>query len=151
MLKNHWLLVLVLLILASCSSITGDKPAGTLSESTMGNILVDMQLVESKMRVTTDSLSLIQLRDSVYLRARFAEVFRKNKVTPDEFNSSLDYYIKHIDKLDAIYNNVIATLTELDEKGKTKNKDPKSKSDQQKAKADTLINESNTAKVKKLE
>lgn len=149
--KSLFSLIVLIVLLASCSSITGDRPAGTLSESAMGDILTDMHLVESKMRVTTDSLSLIQLRDTTYLRVRFAEVFRKHETSPDKFNKSLDYYLKHIEILDEIYDEVIANLTELEAKATKKENSASTDSivKSKKKLADTLINENNTAKVKK--
>ncbi len=150
MIKNLFAWLLLILLFFSCSFITGDKPVGTLSESKMSEILTDMHIVEAKMRVTTDSAFMVQLRDTSFLRARFSEVFLKHETTPDEFNQSLDYYLEHIEKLDEIYDQVISKLTELETT--VLNKDAKTPAgDKQKSKqksGDTLINESNTAKVK---
>ena len=151
MIRNLFAWLLISLLSFSCSFIAGDKPVGTLSETKMSDILTDMHLVEAKMRVTTDSVFMVQLRDTSFLRARFSEVFLKHSTTPDEFNQSLDYYLKHIEILDEIYDQVISKLTELETT--VINKDAKTQAgDKQKLKqrsGDTLINESNTAKVKK--
>jgi hypothetical protein len=102
----------IALLWASCSSILSSKPSGTLSEKQMTDILVDIHLTESTLKIINDSSA--RLNDTTYLRTRFAQVFSKNDVDPDDFTVSLDYYMKHIDDLDKIYTEVINRLTELE-------------------------------------
>jgi phage-related protein len=107
---TKWAFLLCLAILSvSCNSLLKSKPSGLLSESQMTDILVDMNLTEASVRAANDSIS--RLNDTTDLRIRFAEVFRKHDVTPDEFNISLNYYLEQIDELDKIYSEVISRLS----------------------------------------
>jgi hypothetical protein len=110
---KRWAFILSIAMLAvSCSSLLSSKPSGTLSEKQMTDVLVDIHLTEATLRIANDSLA--RLSDTTELRNRFAQVFKKNDVTPDDFNSSLNYYLEHIEELDKIYVEVINRLTELE-------------------------------------
>jgi len=110
---KKWTYILCIAILAtSCDSLISSKPSGTLSEEQMADVLVDIHLTEATLRIANDSIT--RLNDTNELRNRFATVFKKNDVTPDEFNSSLNYYLEHIEKLDKIYVEVINRLTALE-------------------------------------
>ena len=111
MIKWTFFLCLAVL-LVSCNSLLRSKPSGLLSESQMTDLLVDMHLTEATVRAANDSIS--RLNDTTDLRIRFAEVFRENDVTPDDFNKSLRYYMEQIDELDKIYSEVISRLTLLE-------------------------------------
>jgi hypothetical protein len=110
---TKWAVLLCIAMLsASCNSLLTSKPSGTLSETKMVDILVDIHLTEAALKTMNDSLN--RLNDTTGLRIRFAQVFRKHDVEPDEFNTSLDYYIEHIEDLDKIYVEVINRLTEME-------------------------------------
>ncbi len=96
----------------SCNNILQSKPSGTLSEREMTDLIVDIHLAEATVRMGSDSLA--RLNDTTKLRIRFASVFHKHDINPDDFNKSLDYYLKHIDILENIYGDVIKRLTELE-------------------------------------
>ncbi len=100
------------LLWASCSSIFNSKPVGTLSQSQMVDLLVDIHLTEATYKMANDSIS--RLDDTTGIRQRFAQVFRKHDIKPDRFNNSLNYYIEHIEDLNKIYSEVIVKLTEID-------------------------------------
>lgn len=110
---KKWAFILCIAILAaSCNSLLRSKPSGTLSEEEMIDILVDIHLTEATLRMANDSVA--RLNDTTELRNRFAQVFRKHDVDPDDFNTSLNYYIQHIEQLDKIYVEVINRLTEME-------------------------------------
>jgi hypothetical protein len=110
---KKWAYIFCLVILvASCSRILSSKPSGTFSEEQMVDILIDIHLTEATIRIANDSIG--RLNDTTDLRKRFARVFSKNDVNPDQFNSSLNYYLEHIELLDNIYKDVIARLSEMD-------------------------------------
>ena len=110
---GKWPFILFIALFASsCNGIINSKPSGTLSEKKMIDVLVDIQLTEATLTIANDSI--VRLNDTTQLRNRFAEVFRKHNTDPDDFNASLDYYLKHIDELDKIYVEVINRLTELE-------------------------------------
>ena len=85
---------------------------GTLSEKQMTDMLVDIQLTEAVLKTVDDSIS--RNMDTTGLRIRFAGVFKKHNIDPDDFNNSLNYYLEHIEDLDKIYVEVINRLTELE-------------------------------------
>ena len=110
---GKWAFILfIALLAASCNSILDSTPSGTLSEKQMIDVLVDIHLTEATMKITDDSYA--RLSDTTQLRIQFAQVFAKHNIDPDDFNASLDYYLKHIDDLDKIYVSVINRLTELE-------------------------------------
>ena len=112
MLKNWAFIVFVALLSASCSRILRSKPLGTLSEEQMIEVLVDIHLTEATLKIANDSLA--RINDTTGIRNRFAQVFRKHEVEPDNFNASLNYYLEHIEEIDKIYTEVINRLTALD-------------------------------------
>ena len=112
MMKKWTLYLCIALLAASCTSIFSSKPAGTLSEDEMIDILVDMHLTAATLRISNDSL--IRLNDTTDQRIRFAHIFRKYDISPADFNASLNYYLEHIETLDKIYVEVINRLTELE-------------------------------------
>lgn len=112
MIKNWILFVSIVMLTVSCDSIFTSKPAGTLNEDEMIDILVDIHLTEATLRISNDSLS--RKNDTTDQRIRFAHVFRKHDIDPDDFNKSMDYYLEHIELLDNIYKEVINRLTEME-------------------------------------
>jgi hypothetical protein len=110
---KKWAFVFYLAMLAaSCNSILSSKPSGTLSESEMVKLLVDIHLTEATLRISNDTLN--RLNDTAYIRIQYAQVFRKNDITPDAFNKSLNYYLQHIETLDKIYTEVISKLSAME-------------------------------------
>ncbi len=110
--KKWAFLVCMALLTASCSNLLSSKPSGTLSEKQMTDLLVDINLTEATLKTANDSS--IRLGDTTALRNRFAQVFKKHDIDPDDFNASLGYYLEHIDELDKIYVEVINRLTALE-------------------------------------
>lgn len=109
---KKWTFILCLaVLLASCDNLLKSIPDGTLSEKDMTDLLVDIHLTEATLRVANDSL--VRFEDTTNIRIRFAQVFRDHDVTPEQFSSSLNYYIEHIEELDKIYIEVISQLTVL--------------------------------------
>lgn len=78
----------------------------------MTEVLVDIHLMEATLKIASDSMS--RLNDTTDLRNRFAAVFKKHDINPDDFNSSLNYYIQHIEQLEKIYVEVINRLTVME-------------------------------------
>lgn len=110
--KKWTFLVCMALLTASCSNLLSSKPSGTLSEKQMADLLVDIHLTEATLKIANDSS--FRINDTTALRNRFALVFIKHDIDPDDFNASLGYYLEHIDELDKIYVEVINRLTTLE-------------------------------------
>lgn len=47
-------------------------------------------------------------------RAGYVVLFKKHKVTPGQFQASVEYYTRHPDVLNDIYDDVITNLTEME-------------------------------------
>ncbi len=109
-------LFLILLFLAfACKDGEGllsSRPSGVLSQDEMTDILVDIHLAESALRV--GNIQHISNADSTYQKSQFLEIFREHEVSPDEFRNSVKYYTEHVTLLDAIYTEVINRLTEME-------------------------------------
>jgi hypothetical protein len=110
--KNWAFIVCFALLVSSCNSILSSKPIGILNEDQMTDILVDIQLTEATLKTVDDSI--FRKTDTTDLRNRFAGVFKKHDVDPDNFNASINYYLEHIEELDKIYVEVITRLTEME-------------------------------------
>jgi hypothetical protein len=87
------------------------RPSGILSKDKMADLLVDINLAESAMRVGKDQHS--SLADSMYQKSMYLKVYEKNDVTPDEFRKSLDFYTKNIEDLNDIFTEVIDRLNSM--------------------------------------
>lgn len=110
---NKFLYLICLAIVSvSCEGLLKSTPSGLLDESQMTDILVDMHITEATLRASNDSI--LRLNDTAQLKIRYAEVFRKHEISPEDFNMSLNFYIERIDILDNIYTDVITQLTELE-------------------------------------
>jgi len=102
------------MLTASCNGLLTSKPSGTLSESKMVDVLVDMHITEATVKFGIDTIE--HTIDTTDARNRFAEVFRNHNIKPEEFNTSLNYYLEHVEEMDKIYSDVINKLTEIDAK-----------------------------------
>ena len=86
---KKWAFIFSIALLAvSCNSLLKSKPAGTLSEEKMTEVLIDIHITEAILRIGNDSL--VKLNDTTDIRNRFAQVFRKHDIEPDDFNRMLN-------------------------------------------------------------
>lgn len=95
MLRHATLFVLALWVLCSCKP---SLPSHVLSPSDMEDILVDLHLAQGMAELHTFT------SDDRYLLAH--SVFRKHRVTEEEFDSSMVWYSGHCEKLAEIYERV---------------------------------------------
>lgn len=105
----------VLMLVSSCNrggGVLSSRPSGVLSEDEMVDILVDINLAESALRVGNGQHNMPA--DSVYQKSQFLAVYEKNGTTPDAFRKSLEYYTQHIELLDKIYSDAIDRLQEME-------------------------------------
>jgi len=113
--KTVLVFVFLIHILTSCergNRFLNSRPVGVISEKHMADVLVDIHLAESALRVGNTQKTMPG--DSTYQRSQFLEVFDKHRITPDEFRKSLSYYAAHISKLDEIYTEVIDRLNQME-------------------------------------
>lgn len=97
---------------SSCSLLPSediDKPADLIPRNKMIIILADMQISEAFL----DDLRKSGVRTNDSSLLYFQKVFKKNQVTPLEFENSLLYYKKDLEQMDLIYTDVVTRLNEL--------------------------------------
>ena len=103
-------------ILFSCTdkSALDAKPADLLTEEQMSRVLVDIHITESAL-----SLKNLNRDSSLSIYAGYkADIFQEHHITEEQFKQSYDYYSKHSDKLDHIYEVVIDSIGAKEAKGK---------------------------------
>lgn len=84
-------------------------PADVLDKEKMAEVMTDLQMMESAMRLNYhhqgDSLKIAE--DKLIL-----SVFEKNNVTEKQFDTSFEYYSSHPGEMEVIYESVINQLSE---------------------------------------
>ncbi|WP_165784687.1 DUF4296 domain-containing protein [Solitalea longa] len=100
---------LILLVFAGCS--TNDKPANLIPQDKMRYLLTDMHLIESRSYriVKDDSAKRVT-------KASYLFVLKKYKVDTAQFRSSMEYYLKHPDVMDKMYEQMIDSLSKRQSK-----------------------------------
>jgi len=104
--------IVLLMMVSSCSSLSSedtDIPSDLISRDKMVIILADMQISEAFL----DDLRKTGIRTNDSSLLYFQKVFKKNQVSPLEFENSLLYYKKNLEQMDMIYTDVVTRLNEL--------------------------------------
>jgi len=117
-----FLLISALWLLASCSD-SNKIPKGILSQKQMVDLLVDMHLSEA---INGQRFRLDQTTKN-FSNDLYFSICKKHDVDPDVFAKSVLYYGKHPEKYDAIYDQVLNRLNEMEEQAKKE--EPKLKPD----------------------
>lgn len=99
---------LIFLVLVGCINNTPQRPAGYLDEDKLGDILLDMHLIEGARSGT------LVMGDTNKLPDYYARIYAKHEVTETEFKESLYWYTKHPELLKKIYEKVVIDLTILE-------------------------------------
>lgn len=106
--KRIAILLVVAMIVMACGN--GDKEKRNeevLPEEQMVELLTDIQLVESVVRVNAGEDEF--LTDSVDY---YSAIFEKHSVSKIQFEESMRYYTKHPADLENIYDQVLVKLSE---------------------------------------
>lgn len=94
-------LIVFILVQSACTSV----PDGVVSEKTMEKILYDSYLGESLSETELTTVYQVQAKD-VYLKS----VLKKYDVSKQQYDASLNWYMKHLDIYTRIFNKVLARL-----------------------------------------
>ncbi len=108
-------LMVVLSMSYSCTQKNGTTDVSVLDETKMAHILADAHLSESISKIEGDRYQLQFDLDQAY-----DIVFEKHGTNFEEFNASLTYYQNQPEKLEAIYDEVIVILSEMQAQNSTK-------------------------------
>jgi len=94
------------IFLFSCGN-QEDEPDYIWTEEKFTDVLTEVQLAEGIVR-----LGYHRSSDSAYLNdSIYSAVFRKMEVNQAEFDSNYNYLLKHPERLEKIYENVITNLS----------------------------------------
>lgn len=103
---NKFLVILSFFLLFSCNP-KEEKPEDIWSEERMVEVLTEVQLTEAIVRLGYNRLS-----DTMYHNdTLYSSVFRLLGTNQDEFDKNLDYYVKHPQQLEDVYDQVITNLS----------------------------------------
>ena len=106
-----------LAVLFSCqqkSPSSDIKPEGLVSQENMVRILIDVHMTESAL-----SLKNFNRDSSLSLYAYYKEeIYKEHNVTEKQFKESFDYYSKHSQQLNSIYEAVIDSIDVKEATGK---------------------------------
>ncbi len=95
-----------MLVLFSCRAPKEKTPDNLLPPDSMVSILVDVHLAEAAANVTR--LSDVQSFKAPQL---YPAIFKSHQTDSTTFHNSFNYYLKHPEKLEAIYNKVLNELS----------------------------------------
>ena len=103
-----------LMLLGSCrrDDVMSRIPSNVLTRNQMIPLLVDIHLTEATLKLNQANIKPNETK--LYYSNIYSPVFKKNKTTPEQFDRSIQWYSKHIDKLDDIYTEVITRLSKLE-------------------------------------
>lgn len=112
--------VCLFLMLAACNenNLLHPKPSYVLSSDQMISLLVDIHLTDGALRIDQSAQNPGGIK--LFYSTAFAPVFKKYKTTPAVFDSSMNWYGRHIDKLDEIYTEVVTRLSTLESQTRIK-------------------------------
>jgi hypothetical protein len=117
---RYYPFVCLMLFLGACHQNNDTKhvPSDLLSKEQMIPLLVDIHLTEASLKLNQ---SIVLTKDvKLYYSSAYSPVFIKHKTSPEQFESSIQWYTRHIDQLDEIYAEVITRLSKLETQLKSK-------------------------------
>ncbi len=100
--------LLLLFLLPACS----DRPSWVLTDAKMADVLYDLNLAEAEI----ENNYLIFQNDSGNRKELLNSVFRKHKITEQQFDTSLVWYNAHLDQFLKITDQVSKRYSDLSEK-----------------------------------
>jgi hypothetical protein len=109
-------LIIALLLSAGCKKKESKVPNGVLGKEQMVKVMLDVNLTEAAFRIHPPFNS----KDTIDINVYYEKIFKKYKITKQQFNKSLDYYTKHPDKFGDIYDEVINRLSRIQSEEKSK-------------------------------
>lgn len=92
-------------LLSGCSG----PDSSVLTEEKMVDVATDIHLVEAGIKFIRRTEPV----DDAQVYKAFDSVFRKNNITKEQYEQSMDYYQSHPEKLDKIYTEVITRLSTM--------------------------------------
>jgi hypothetical protein len=108
---QRWLIFIFIPLAIACSDNSNSKKE--LSKDKMLNVLTDIQLTESANGFYASKNDSAMRKMAGY----YAEIFQRNKVTAEQYEHTYNYYLRHPDEMDSLYqellNRLVAKQSEL--------------------------------------
>ncbi len=98
--------VFLLVLVASACSSSEERPAALLPRDKFTEVLLEAQLIEARVNQET----VIDKRTDIPARTYYAEMFKAQGVTEEEFRRTYNWYVHHPAELKDIYNEVLTGL-----------------------------------------
>lgn len=99
------IVVPVLLLMAACSS-SEERPADLLPRDKFTEVLLEAQLIEARV----NHEAVVDKKTSVPDKSYYAEMFKEQGVSEEEFKTTFDWYVDHPAELKDVYNDVLTGL-----------------------------------------
>jgi hypothetical protein len=100
--------LLILLLFVGCINNIPELPKGYLQPDKMGDVLLDMHLIEGARSGT------LVMGDTNKLPDYYARIYAKHGVDEQTFKESMYWYTKHPELLKKIYEKVVIDLTKIE-------------------------------------
>ena len=103
------LFIAICLILFSCGSTEEKKvviPGVVLSKEKMAEVIADIHLAEAE-------ANLHPIADTTSVKSGFQKIFEKSKITKEQYEKSLSFYIDHPELLNEVYGKVLNELSKM--------------------------------------
>lgn len=113
------LLLLLLFALPSCKDPNkAEPPAGSVPKKEMVQALVDIHILEAY----TENLGINKDSIQPELKVSYEAIYKKHKITFTQFQETFSWYEAHPEKLDALYQDVVAELSTREAQAKSQQK-----------------------------
>lgn len=110
--RKQFLLITVLsyflICFSFCKKKTDEIPVDVLKQKEMIAVLTDVQVAEAALSQRAMNANA---GGQSYTSAYYKYIFTKYKITPDQFKRSMEWYSRHPEVLDKIYEQVINHLS----------------------------------------
>ena len=103
----HLIIIIFSTLLLSTSCKHTELPEGVIDTATLADFLTEMHLIDgynnTVVRENRDSLTF-------QVEAAYDSLFRKYNITTEQYDSTMAYYARNPEDLDAVYRRVIIRL-----------------------------------------
>jgi len=112
-------ILITMLFISSCNPKPKiEVPDNLIQKEKFIDIMVDVRMVESTIRKKISRGKDITKTSEYY----YNYIFKKYSISPEQFNSSLDYYSKDVKEMQEINISVVEKLTQLESEVKAQKK-----------------------------
>jgi hypothetical protein len=95
-------------LLFSCSNSKENTPKNILSKTAFATILKEIHLEKASFELNkTKDMETAKIK----LTNAYFNIYKKNRISEEDFKSALDYYSENPEKLEQIYSNILQDLT----------------------------------------